>query len=205
MRCTTVTGQPCDGDPARGLEAEQAAADHGGARCAPAARGRGSPRSPPGRGTGARPARSMPGIGGMQRLRAGRERQRVVGERPSPSVEPDGALAGSGPRRPSGRAARSTRVVVEPLRRAQLRACPPILARDEDLRQPDAVVGEPRLAADQRDRRCRASRSRSASQTAWPAIPPPIDDDAGRARCWSHAPMVAPAVSRSWSVCVSGR
>ena len=162
-------GAALRGDAARGLEAEQAAADDRRALDAALAAARRIASQSAGSRNGCTPSRSMPGIGGISgcepvAMTSLSKRQLVD------VVEPEHAALGVDPR--DHAADEQLDVVVGvPLARAQLERLG-ILAADEDLRQPDAVVRRAALAADERDGDV-ASRSRSASQTAWPAIPPP--------------------------------
>jgi hypothetical protein len=82
-------------------------------------------------------------------LRAGREHEPVERQLLD-VVEPEQAALDVDP---GDRAADHERdvLIVVPLRRAQLQRLR-VLAGDEDLRQPDAVVRRARLAADERDR-----------------------------------------------------
>ena len=88
MRCTTVVAQPSDGEPVRGLEPEQAAADHDGALAV-----RGPVIAAQSSGPRKTWACSAPGIGGTSASRARAEHDAVVGvgvERRRPRVSERG-------------------------------------------------------------------------------------------------------------------
>ena len=137
------------GDPARGLEAEQAAADHRGAGDAALRRGEANRVAVGGVAERMHAVEADPGDRRHQRLRTGREHELVERELVD-VVEAEHAALGVDPR--DDPADEQLDVVVGvPLGGAQLERLR-VLAADEDLRQPHAVVRGAALAADERDR-----------------------------------------------------
>ena len=142
-------GAALGGDAARGLEAEQAAADDGGALDPALGGGEADRVAVGGVAEGVHAGEVDARDRRHERLRAGGEDELVVAQLVD-VVEAEHAALGVDPRDHPADDELDV-VVLVPLRRAQLQRLR-ILAADEDLRQPDAVVGRRALAADQRDR-----------------------------------------------------